>query len=84
MGDHQHMLQAREAALKVSEAIQRQVGDAFAWLVLRSDPRVISPLFAARSHQLPDQVGLSGPPGVFSWAGWRQPPQAPAAEGAER
>lgn len=61
MGDHHLMLQARETALRVSEAIQRQVGDAFAWLVLRSDPRMISPLFEARSHQLPDQVGLSGP-----------------------
>jgi hypothetical protein len=61
VGEHQMLLQAQDETLRLAERIQRQLGDAVAWLVLRSDPRLIAPLWERRRHHLPDQLGLSGP-----------------------
>jgi hypothetical protein len=66
--DHREALQVRERALNNSRAILRQVGDAFAWLVLRADPSLIAPLSVVRNHHLPVDVGLLGPLGIMDSA----------------
>lgn len=58
---HREALEVRERALNNSRAILRQIGDAFAWLVLRADPSLIVPLSVPRNHHLPLEVGLVGP-----------------------
>ncbi len=58
---HVDALQARERALVLGRHLLRQVADAFAWVVLRQDARVILPLYREQTHELPRREGLGGP-----------------------
>ena len=62
VGGHQSVLVEREAILNRERSLLRQVGDAIAWLVLRTDPAIIGPLWApGRTHYLPTGIGLDAP-----------------------
>ena len=54
-------LRVRERVLVLRRLLLRQIADAFAWLVLRLDARLILPLYREQTHQLPRGAGLSGP-----------------------
>ncbi len=60
-GIHVALLQQREDLLAWQRNLLRQVGDTFAWMVLRRDPNIIGALYARRSHSLPTLEGLLGP-----------------------
>src|SRR6266540_2039348 len=58
---HMEMLGVRERVLVLRRLLLRQIADAFAWLVLRMDARLILPLYREQTHQLPRGEGLGGP-----------------------
>src|SRR5438128_3530801 len=58
---HVETLRVRERVLVLRRLLLRQIADAFAWLVLRLDARLILPLYREQTHQLPRGAGLSGP-----------------------
>jgi len=51
----------RVELLELQRSILRQLADGYAWIVLREDPRVIFPLYAPQTHQLPEKLGLAAP-----------------------
>ncbi len=59
--EHMAALRTRDKVLVLRRMILRQVADAFAWVVLRQDARLILPLYREQTHQLPRGEGLSGP-----------------------
>lgn len=61
VGQHLGLLQERERALVLRRLLFRQIADAFAWLVLRLNARLIFPLYRKRTHHLPRKEGLGGP-----------------------
>jgi hypothetical protein len=58
---HRELVKQLEGALHVQRAVLRQIADSYAWLVLHEDPRVILPLYAPQTHQLPRDLGLGAP-----------------------
>lgn len=61
LGPHQQLLEAREELLKRRRAMLRHIGDAIAWLVCRSEPRVLFALFdPSKTHYMPTGVGAIG------------------------
>lgn len=50
-----------EHVLKLRRSILRQAGDAYAWVVLGGNPRLMLPLFKEQTHVLPEREGLGGP-----------------------
>ncbi len=58
---HMATLVVRERVLVLRRLLLRQIADAFAWLVLRLDARLILPLYREQTHQLPRGEGLGGP-----------------------
>jgi len=59
--EHVEALAERERVLVLRRLLLRQIADAFAWLVLRQDARLILPLHREQTHQLPRAEGLGGP-----------------------
>jgi len=59
--EHVEALAVRERVLVLRRLLLRQIADAFAWLVLRQDARLILPLYREQTHQLPRAEGLGGP-----------------------
>jgi hypothetical protein len=69
LDDYTTLAKNREYILQTRRAILRQCGDACAWSVLRTDPRLILPLFSgSRTHHLSSGIGLVGPIQIMSWA----------------
>jgi hypothetical protein len=61
IGEHNKSLEARDVQLLAQQAVLRELGDALAWLLLNSDPRLIAPLFAEQTtNTLPTGLGLAG------------------------
>lgn len=61
LGRHQLLLQVREELLQRRRAMLRHIGDAVAWLVCRSEPRILFALFdASKTHHMPTGVGAIG------------------------
>lgn len=61
-GAYNALSRARDELLNRRRNLLRQLGDAGAWLALRSDPRVILPLHSTiRTHGLSSGIGLLGP-----------------------
>lgn len=58
IGEHLRAVELYADELRALRSIFRQIGDAFAWLLLRTDPRIIAPLFAERTHHLTPGRGL--------------------------
>lgn len=61
IGEHLRNCDLIAQELNQLRAILRQLGDAVAWAILRSDARIIRPLFAKRTHFLSEGPGLVGP-----------------------
>lgn len=52
IGKHLEYVELYEHELAALRLIIRQIGDATAWIVLKTEPRIIAPLFAKRTHHL--------------------------------
>jgi hypothetical protein len=61
MLQHLEARRVRERVLVLRRLLLRQIADAFAWIVLRLEARLIFPLYREQTHQLPRAEGLSGP-----------------------
>jgi len=61
---HMATLVVRERVLVLRRLLLRQIADAFAWLVLRLDARLILPLYREQTHQLPRGEGPRRPGGA--------------------
>jgi hypothetical protein len=64
--EHRAVIHRLEQELHLQRSVLRQAADSFAWLVLREEPRLIVPLFAPQSHQLPQGLGLGAPAMIAS------------------
>lgn len=69
LADYIAIARHRDHVLLTRRSILKQCGDACAWSVLRTDPRLIVPLFSAtRTHSLSGGIGLVGPVEVMTCA----------------
>lgn len=69
LGHYLALAETRDNLLQTRRAILKQCGDACAWAVLRTDPRLILPLFSeTRTHNLSSGIGLVGPIQIMSSA----------------
>lgn len=60
IGQQYRLVAERTRLVEVRYRMLRQIGDAAAWILLNGNPRLVAPLYAPQTHQIPRKEGLAG------------------------